>query len=125
MSKTVTDDKEVIRSRDGKFVKGVSGNPLGRPVGSKNRIAHLKQQMEEAVREHLNPKEIKAIVNAMVREAKGGNVQAAKLILDKVMSNASGSEDVGDADNRVVIVIENYTPQHEKVIDGVVVQTKE
>lgn len=119
-----SEEKEVIRDRTGKFVRGVSGNPNGRPVGSKNRIAELKQNMELAIREHMNPKEIRAIVNAMVKEAKGGNVQAAKLILDKVMTNATGNEEAGETDNRIIIKIENYTPQPEKAVGIVIDQTE-
>lgn len=113
----MADKKEVIRN-NGKFVKGHSGNPRGRPPGTKNRIVRMKQEMEEAIRTHMHPAEIKEIVSAMVNEAKGGNVAAAKLILDKVMSNANISEDAGENENRIVIKIENYTPGSEKVVSG-------
>jgi len=119
------DPKEVIRDSKGKFPKGVSGNPNGRPLGTKNRIAQMKLELEAAIRDHLNPKELKAIINSMVREAKQGNVQAAKLILDKVMSNATGSEETGETDNRITIRIENYTPQPEKVVAGVTIEQQE
>jgi hypothetical protein len=110
----VSEHKEVIRESNGRFPKGQSGNPAGRPLGSKSKIAKMKQELEVAIREHLQPRHIKEIVNAMVKEAKGGNVAAAKLILDKVLSNASGSEEDSSADNRVQIIIENYTAQPDK-----------
>jgi len=122
----VSDDKEVIRDNGGRFVKGSTGNPRGRPLGAKNRIVRMKQEMEAAIREHMHPAEIRAIVQAMVDEAKGGNVAAAKLILDKVMSNANISEDAGETDNRIVIKIENYTPgNHEKMVKGEIIDHEE
>jgi hypothetical protein len=121
----VSDKKEVIRE-NGRFVKGVSGNPRGRPLGAKNRIVRMKQDMEEAIRTHMHPGEIQKIVQAMVLEAQGGNVAAAKLILDKVMSNANISEDSEAADNRIVIKIENYTPgSREKVVEGEIIDSEE
>lgn len=121
----MADGKEVIRD-NGRFVKGVSGNPRGRPPGTKNRIVKMKQEMEEAIRTHMHPAEIKEIVSAMVSEAKNGNVAAAKLILDKVMSNANISEDVGDSDNRIVIKIENFTPgANEKMVRGEIIENED
>lgn len=120
------DNKEVIRTSDGRFVKGVSGNPNGRPLGAKSRITRLKMTMEEALRQGLNPKDFQAIIDAMVSEAKAGNVQAAKLVLDKVMSNARTDDEAGDGDNRITIRIENFTPPRiEKDVKGEIIDNEE
>jgi hypothetical protein len=103
------DSKEVIRSPEGKFVKGKSGNPKGRPKGAKNRITELKQEMELTLREGLNPDVLKAVIASMVAEALEGNVSAAKLILDKVMQNAKTDDDSGEDRPEIVINIKNLT----------------
>lgn len=99
----------VARTEAGQFPKGVSGNPAGRPKGRKNDLIALKQDLEIAVRESLSIERIKRIVNRVAMMAEDGNLQAAKLILDKVISNASDSEDVPDNGRTVVFRIENAT----------------
>lgn len=106
-------EKTDIATRDenGRFLKGQSGNPAGRPVGTKNQIVQLKQDLELAVRKNVVTKDIQDIVYAMVREAKAGSVGAAKLILDKTISNAKDPEDPESGSGGVRIVIENFTMQ--------------
>jgi hypothetical protein len=119
-------DKEVIRDpATGQFVKGSSGNPAGRPLGSKNRIALLKREMEEAIRENLDVGVLKKIVSSMAAEAINGNVSAAKLILDKVMSNAKVEDDAGEDRPEIVIRIENLTAGALKDVSGEVIEHEE
>lgn len=116
------------RDENGRFVKGKSGNPAGRPLGTKNKITALKQDLELAIREGLRSGDIQGIVVSMIAEAQDGNVAAAKLILDKVMSSAKVDEDVSDNGNRIQITIENFTvgPEDtEKVIEGEVINNEE
>jgi hypothetical protein len=125
-----TDNKEVVRSPSGTFLPGKSGNPAGRPKGKKNRITELKQDMELALREGLNPEVLKAVLASMVTEALEGNVTAAKLILDKVMENAKSSEESGEESPEIIITINNLTKEdlieatggrvleHEEITDG-------
>lgn len=113
--------KEVIRDAKGRFPKGVSGNPKGRPLGAKGRIVKAKQELETLLREDIvNAEQIRGIWLSMVAEAQNGNVSAAKLILDKVMSNAKVDEDVNEGRDGITIKIENVTlPGHEKAaIEG-------
>ena len=96
------------RAEGGKFVKGVSGNPAGRP--KKQQLKDLQQDLEIALREHITVDKVKRIINRMVEKAEGGHVGAAKLILDKVISNARDSDDAGANDGRTVVFrIENAT----------------
>lgn len=113
--------KEVIRDKGGKFLPGKSGNPKGRPLGAKNRIVKAKQELEVLLREDIvNAEQIRSIWLSMVAEAQNGNVSAAKLILDKVMSNAKVDEDVSEGRDGITIKIENVTlPGREKeVLEG-------
>lgn len=98
------------RNADGTFPAGISGNPLGRPKGRKNELTELKMDLEIAVRKTLPLHRIKNIVEKVAAMAEEGNLRAAKLILDKVISNA---KDVDDVDNKgvggITIRIENAT----------------
>ncbi len=103
-----------VRNADGTFKKGVSGNPLGRPPSKRNQITELKQDLEIAIRQGVKRKDIQDIVDAMVAEAKNGGVQAAKLILDKTISNAKDAEEIKTEGGGVRVVIENVTVGREK-----------
>lgn len=98
------------RTETGQFPKGVSGNPAGRPKGRKNEIVALKQDLEVAVRKHLTADKVAKIVDKMVQLAENGNVGAAKLLLDKVVSNARDGDDLDDLNRGgITIRIENAT----------------
>lgn len=95
----------------GKWVKGKSGNPAGRPSDQRN-ISVLKNDLELAVREKLTATKVTQVVNRMVELALGDDpkvaVSAGKLILDMAISKAAVQEAVA---NRapITIIIENAT----------------
>lgn len=111
---------------DGKWVKGQSGNPNGRPKGSKAELTELKQELEVAVRRSLPAQKIINIVTKIADMAEAGDVKAAKLILDKFVSNATGAEEVAGDSGGIVIRIENATfankPNPVNVIDATVIE---
>jgi len=102
---------DVTRNESGQFVKGESGNPKGRPRNVKNDITNLKQELELAVRRGVTTTDIQAIVKAMVEKAQDGSVQAAKLILDKTLSNAKEAEDLVEARGGIQVIVKNATLQ--------------
>lgn len=59
-----------------RFIKGVSGNPNGKKKGASDWRTRLRKQLEDA-----GPEIITGILNA----AKGGDIQAAKMILDRLI----------------------------------------
>ena len=61
----------------GRFNKGQSGNPAGKPRGARNRSS--------LVAERLFANEIQEICGSIIAQAKAGNMQAAKIILDRVL----------------------------------------
>ena len=66
-----TDEKQ------GKFRKGRSGNPLGRPRGIRNKATIAAEALFEG--------EIEGICRKAIEEAKRGNIQAIKLVLDRIL----------------------------------------
>jgi hypothetical protein len=102
----------VVRDDTGKFLEGVSGNPAGRPPGTRNKLVSIKQKLELAVREGMSKDKLVRIINKMADMAIDGDVKAARLIFDKFISSASSSEDTEDQGNEskgITIRIENAT----------------
>jgi hypothetical protein len=90
--------KVVERNEDGTFPKGKSGNPAGRPKGSKNAITLLKQSLELQLREKAAP-DMGAVLEKAVEMALDGHPGMIKLLLDMHVSkgtneDAKGSEKV-------------------------------
>jgi hypothetical protein len=73
MSATAKTGKKQVASR---FKKGVSGNPRGRRAGSRNKATMLLEKMMTDDGE--------GVVNAVLEAAKGGDMQAARIILDRI-----------------------------------------
>lgn len=60
----------------GRFPPGVSGNPAGRPRGARHRATLLAERLMTG--------DVEDVVKAVLSAAKGGDIQAAKVILDRV-----------------------------------------
>jgi hypothetical protein len=96
----------------GKWLKGTSGNPKGRPKDQRN-IVTLKNDLELAVREKLTPAKVTQIVNRMVDIAINSPdeklaIAAGKTIIDMAISKAAVTEAVGQR-APITIIIENAT----------------
>ena len=59
------------------FPKGHSGNPNGRPQGTRNKSTMLVQFLLE--------RDLEEICNRVIEEAKAGNMQAVNMILDRIL----------------------------------------
>jgi hypothetical protein len=65
------------------FPKGHSGNPNGRPKGTRNKSMMLAQLLLE--------RDLEEICNRVIEEAKAGNMQAVKMILDRILPQKKDS----------------------------------
>jgi len=63
--------------KQGKFSKGRLGNPFGRPKGIRNKVTVAAEALFEG--------EIEGICRKALEEAKRGNIQAIKLVLDRIL----------------------------------------
>jgi hypothetical protein len=61
----------------GQFPKGKSGNPRGKPKGARHRSSLIAEQLFAS--------EIQDICKTVIEEAKAGDMQAARIILDRLL----------------------------------------
>ncbi|MAG24800.1 hypothetical protein CMI47_04400 [Candidatus Pacearchaeota archaeon] len=117
--------KEVInRNNLGQFAKGISGNPAGRPKGSKSRTLIIKQAMEEALTRDA-AEAFHEIVDTAIEMAKSGDKDMIKFVLGDVLKEArraDGSEEDSKKIGKIEITFSPFqgesTNAVQKVIDG-------
>jgi len=103
---------------ENRWKPGESGNPAGRPKGSKNKTTLMKQAIEGELVEELQ-KDVKDVLAKAVSLAKQGNEQMIKLIIDKFIPNAraegeEGSKGIGGI-NIIVSGMEKPTVNVQRV----------
>ena len=121
----------VERSTLGQFVKGVSGNPAGRPKGARNRANLLRSFLEEALLRDLSD-EIGPVIDQALTLAKSGDPKMIKLLLGDLLRGQKPSEADSEGQNsgptRISVTINNYTGAARpspSILDGVFTKTKE
>lgn len=62
---------------NGRFKKGKSGNPRRKPKGAKHKASLLAEKLFE--------NDIEMVCNQVISQAREGNLQAAKIILDRLL----------------------------------------
>jgi len=93
-SDTTSQETSLVRDNStGRFVKGISGNPNGRPKGSKNKVTMLKLMVEEAVRED-NADKMLQVANLIVNQALEGDKDSQKLVWASIMSKSAADNSV-------------------------------
>jgi hypothetical protein len=65
------------RNQAGRFTKGCSGNPSGRPIGIRNKSALLIETLMAG--------DAEAISVSVIDAAKSGDMTAAKIVLDRLL----------------------------------------
>lgn len=97
------------RNAKGQFATKVSGNPLGRPKGSKNKVTLLKLMVEEAIREE-NVDDMLKVAKLIIGQAIDGDGRSQKLVWDAVMSKGT-TDDRTQAKEKVEINIGGIIPE--------------
>ena len=82
----------LVRGKDGRFTKGESGNPAGRPKGSKNIVTIQKLMVEEAFRATTSD-DMAKVLALIVMQALEGDKASQKLIWDANVSKQTVTED--------------------------------
>lgn len=98
---------------ENRWKPGESGNPLGKPKGSKNRTTLIKQAIEGDMVDAVKQDAV-AVFQKAVQMALAGNEQMIKLVVDKFVSNAR-TEDGKSSKNLggVHITVQAMPPQTE------------
>lgn len=109
MGDVVTRDKKT-----GQFVKGVSGNPAGRPTGVRNQTTQVKEFIESALTNELKDEAID-ILHQAIKMAKAGNASMIKLLLGDLLSEVR-REASGPQSGAVNVTVTNLTDQPSTVI---------
>ena len=68
-------EPEKTRDQQGHWLPGASGNPAGRPAGS-GHVARLRAELAQ---------QLPGILQALIKQAKGGDVAAIRVVLDRVI----------------------------------------
>ena len=107
---------DLVRNSKGMFVKGVSGNPDGRPKGSKNAITIHKLMVEEAFRD-AEGADIAKVLAMIVKQALSGDKNSQKLVWDAAVSKQTLSEDK-QAGTKQQITVHTMNVKGENIIEG-------
>ena len=101
--------------RHSRFQKGQSGNPRGRPSGSKNLSTLLSEALNEPVIVTENGKRRKiskrqAVITQLVNQSAKGDWRAAKILLD-IVHDIEGRAEPQTAENSISLADEKVIEQ--------------
>lgn len=101
-------------ARDYLWKPGQSGNPAGRPKGSKNNITLLRQALEGELRVQIGPHMAEVLLVA-INMAKDGNESMIKLLVDKCLPTSKGDDNLGEESPKVQIMIGKMPERKEDI----------
>lgn len=115
----MSESGELVRAANGTYLKGESGNPAGRPKGSKNQITLAKLALEESLRDVLGP-EMAQVAAKVVAQALEGDKSSQKLVWDSIMSKQALTEEKS-VGNKQEIKVRTMNVQRGAVIEGEII----
>lgn len=102
----------MAKKKDHLFQPGKSGNPKGRPKGSKNRSTELKEfLLKEAEGQLLES--LPKILDTLVKKAVDGDTQAAKLLLERILP-AKRAVELSGKDGKDFEIVVNINKRDEQ-----------
>lgn len=108
----MTDRSDIVTDSEGRWVKGQSGNPAGRPKGSKNKITKKREKVEQAIvlAAAGNIKELSELMNQCIKDAMDApdlsfRMQNRKLVFDTFVPKAKPPKDKDEDENDNTLVI--------------------
>ena len=108
----------------GGFKPGISGNPTGRKIGSKNKTTLLKEALKNDFEEVLR-KDFKRVLRVVVDAALDGDMKAAKMLLDRAVPVHKAVEfKTGDSGSGGVNIIIGRLDRPEELIVSPIIEIK-
>lgn len=109
----VENDTENIRDENGRFVKGVSGNPAGKPKGT-SITAVLRKKYEEACKlpENAGKTNKEVLCEKIIEAAIGGDFRFIDLSI-KHLDGMPIQKTISDNDTNFKITVEVVDPKNE------------
>jgi hypothetical protein len=112
--------------KESQFIKGQSGNPKGRPKGSKSVASMFNQITRELINVTENGRtktvtRLEAVLHRMTNEALSGNPRVMRefVQLSRAFEEVEQSDEIPSApDEREAVVIENLLKRMKRVSNG-------
>ena len=82
---------------------GPSLNPGGRPKGTKNKLTLMQNELIDQFAGEMN-KEFKAIIQTIIKEAKKGDMTAARLLMDRAIPARKAVEHYGAKESSNIVI---------------------
>src|SRR5471032_1884779 len=64
------------RKQDGRFQRGVSGNPTGKPSGARHKTTIIAEKLMQA--------DAAEVIRTVIQKAKDGDMVAARIVVDRI-----------------------------------------
>lgn len=103
------DKPMVLRDEKGRFVKGYSGNPAGKPKGVRHRSTLIKETIDASMADMLHEEFIPVMQKAIEMAKKGDRAMIKLLLGDFLNEVRKHTEDEEDKSKGTRIIIENLT----------------
>ena len=114
-------DNKNLETRDegGRFVQGKSGNPAGRPKGSKNKLTLIKQSLEEGLVDTLGEKS-EQLLRTAITLAEKGDKDMLKFLLGRLMSSRGpdAEKELGNVGDIIFNISQMTNPNKPKIINN-------
>jgi hypothetical protein len=98
------------KQKDWLFKKGQSGNPAGRPKGTRNFETDFDEAVEELAKENgmTRSEARKLLLKVAFKQAQGGNFSFYKDIHDRIYGQPKSNVDITSGDEKITLNIIDF-----------------
>ena len=96
------------RGQNGQFLPGQSGNPAGRPLGTRNKTTMVKEFIENALTNELQEDAIEILQQAILKAKQGDNAMI-KFLLGDLLSEVRREVTGANGSGPITVTVNNMT----------------